>query len=420
MNLLAGESVDGESASQFVAAENDIEDIFFEAEENDGRNWKARGILPVLVLFNALNWASNFPSIPTVIRGPLADTLCDLSPQVKAFWNRGHVLFESFRNRFDAVVHATSSGLDNKGFEGSRTVSFELSDDCVRVDVPSYISVDSKALLAIKGPWFTSGHIESAGAESIAKLESGRKLWLIASNIESSRFLYGIQTFKDFHRLLMDRAKYGNDEKLCRGLSYHLAKPGDLLIQPPCFAHCVLTGRTSAADGSTSWSLVHGWEGLNVSDHLRGSLVIDRFCSGVKRGFILQWLEQMSLGRLIKLLRIKYWRKALSDWKKYVQGRSPETSAVCSESKTVRAFLVRKEMVEHLEAFHRYEYNLKESLSSIKRVKRKSLKNRRLANFGRSVSESGHQDCPRLTDLDSDDEELPVAAWVEIWNATSE
>ena len=163
MNL-AGESVDGESASQFVAAENDIEDIFFEAEENDGSNWKARGKLPVLVLFNALNWASNFPSIPTVIRGPLADTLCDLSPQVKAFWNHGHALFESFKNRYDAVVHATSSGLDNKGFEGSRTVSFELSDDCVRVDVPPYISVDSKALLAIKGPWFTSGHIESAGA----------------------------------------------------------------------------------------------------------------------------------------------------------------------------------------------------------------------------------------------------------------
>ena len=56
MNLLAGENVDGQSASQFVAAENDVEDIFFEAEENDGRNWKARGILPVLVLFNALNW----------------------------------------------------------------------------------------------------------------------------------------------------------------------------------------------------------------------------------------------------------------------------------------------------------------------------------------------------------------------------
>ena len=136
MNLLVGESVDGESASQIVAAEND-KDIFFEAEENDGSNWKARGILPVLVLFNALNWASNFPSIPTVIRGPLAHTLCDLSPQVKAFWNHGHVLFESFKNRFDAVVHATSSGLDNKGFEGSRTV------------VPPYISVDSKALLAI-------------------------------------------------------------------------------------------------------------------------------------------------------------------------------------------------------------------------------------------------------------------------------
>ena len=34
------ESVDGGSAAKFVASEIDVEDIFFEAEENDGGNRK--------------------------------------------------------------------------------------------------------------------------------------------------------------------------------------------------------------------------------------------------------------------------------------------------------------------------------------------------------------------------------------------
>ena len=112
---------------------------------------------------------------------------------------------------------------------------------------------------------------------------------------------------------------------------FYLAKSCDVLIQPPCFAHCVLTGRISAPDGSTCWSLVNSWKGLNLSNKLRDSLKFDRFCSGVKRGFILQWLEAMLLGHLIRLLRIKYSRKALSEWKKGCQNNSSEASAVSSQ-----------------------------------------------------------------------------------------
>ena len=80
MSFHAGESVDNEYVSQYVEAENEVEYIFFEAEVNGGRKRKTRGILLVLVLFNALNWVSSFPTVPTVIHGPLADKLCDLSP----------------------------------------------------------------------------------------------------------------------------------------------------------------------------------------------------------------------------------------------------------------------------------------------------------------------------------------------------
>ena len=62
MNLSAGENVDGESVSQYVEAENEVEDIFFEAEVNGDRNWKTLRKLSVMMLFRVLNWVSCFPS----------------------------------------------------------------------------------------------------------------------------------------------------------------------------------------------------------------------------------------------------------------------------------------------------------------------------------------------------------------------
>ena len=102
----------------------------------------------------------------------------------------------------------------------------------------------------MKGPWFTAGHIESAGGESIAKLASGRKLWIISTNFASSQFVLNITDFNSVYRLLMLRESMNrNKKKLCRGLRYPLAEPGDVLIQPPLFAHCVLTGRSLTSDG---------------------------------------------------------------------------------------------------------------------------------------------------------------------------
>ena len=53
---------------------------------------------------------------------------------------------------------------------------------------------------------------------------------------------------------------------MIRDLRYHLAEPGDVIIQPPCYAQCVLTGRSLNTDGTVRLALVHGWEGINVND----------------------------------------------------------------------------------------------------------------------------------------------------------
>ena len=166
--------------------------------------------------------------------------------------------------------------------------------NCLATD---YIKVGSKALLAAKGPQVACGHIEPAGRESIAKLSSGRKLWIIATNIGSSKFLMSIQSFDKFYQLLMGakskRSKtHKQDKRDTRGVRFHSAEEGDVLIQPACYAHSDLTGRAFAADGSTRCALVHEWEGLDMRDTRRATVVFTSFSTGCGRGYISQWLRR--------------------------------------------------------------------------------------------------------------------------------
>ena len=185
--------------------------------------------------------------------------------------------------------------MDKPGFEGSRTFSFALPDR-------------DKDLLAVKGPWFTAGHIESAGGESIAKLASGRKLWIISTNFASSQFELNITDFNSVYRLLMlPESMNRNEKKMCRGLRYHLAEPGDELIQPPLFAHCILTGRSLTSDGKSRWSLVHGWEGVSISDLKKGGQVFGRFSFGSGQDYVEKWIQWYGLDELIDRIRHRDW-----------------------------------------------------------------------------------------------------------------
>ena len=233
---------------------------------------------------------SNFQLSPRWFEA-LQQTVCDMAPRVKSLSNKGACAFSEFLQSAGVTVTSRSKGRDNRGLEGSRTCSFVLPDSAVNCLAPDYIKVGSKALFAAKGPWMTCVHIEPAGGESIAKLSSGRKLWIIATNIGSSRFLMSIQSFDHFYQRLMGakskRSKtHKQDKRNIRGLRFHLAEEGDVLFQPACYAHCVLTGRAFAADGSTRWALMHGWEGLDLRDTRRASIAFNSFSTGCGRGYI--------------------------------------------------------------------------------------------------------------------------------------
>ena len=266
--------------AEMVENEERVEELFGIAEQRGGLPWRKKGILPLLVFTAITSWRESFPTWPFVVRGPVASKLCDLTGEAKSAWNRGATLFSTFVDRTKAVVHRSSVGNDNPGFKGCLTYSFELADKFIHcLPPPNNVVLRSKALLAAKGPWFTAANIEWGGGESIAKLESGRKIWIIATNAASSKFLMSIESFEMLYRFLTEpKQLYTKKRKLIRGLRYHLAQPGDVVIQPPLCAHIVLTGRSLNSDGTVQWALVHGWEGINVADseclHLVQNLIL--------------------------------------------------------------------------------------------------------------------------------------------------
>ena len=408
------EGGEGEEVLNPVREEERVEELFEEASLRGGLKWRRWGILPVLVLYQFMGWGDSFPKEPVVLRGQAADALCSLSDTVKAAWKSGACSFREFAQSCKALVHSSSSGKDLPGFEGSRTRSFDLDrDEEVTIDAPPYVTVDSKAFLAAKGPWFTAGHVESGGCESIARLESGRKIWIIASHDTSSRLIMSIQDFGTLHRLLTHEGDKNETIKQYPGLFYHLALPGDILIQPACMAHCVVTARSVDSTGASIWSLVHGWEGLDLRDQSRGRVVIDRFCFGVGRGYITQWLQEHSLSELVKLLRDDCWRKALAKWKKArldsAVGSEPGSSRNDNEVVTVSSFFEHKAVLDHLELFLRLGYDLHASLLGIQpKTNTCRKKNRRLANI-KSRSGDSSIGAPKLKRLSSDTEdEFPL------------
>ena len=114
-------------------------------------------------MVSIFSWGIKFPTVPTVVRGAAADSLCDLAPRVKSLSNKGACAFSEFLQSAGVTVTSRSKGRDNRGLEGSRTCSFVLPDSPVNCLAPDYIKVGSKALFAAKGPWMTCVHIEPAG-----------------------------------------------------------------------------------------------------------------------------------------------------------------------------------------------------------------------------------------------------------------
>ena len=59
----------------------------------------------------------------------------------------------------------------------------------IDMKVPTYLEVQEQNAIITWGGWFTEGHIEIAGDESVAHVPVGEKMFLIAKRGAVSKFL---------------------------------------------------------------------------------------------------------------------------------------------------------------------------------------------------------------------------------------
>ena len=154
----------------------------------------------------------------------------------------------------------------------------------------------------------------NGGGESIAKVISGSKLWLITTNARAGRLLFARstclldQSIVEF--LTKPRPKNYVPNAFEKNVYYHVAEAGDIIIQPAFAVHAVITA-PEVSRRRKCWSLVTGFEAVDVRMESRGRRVIDSFGIGMKVGFIAKEIQFHGHPRLVRLLKIRDYRAAV-------------------------------------------------------------------------------------------------------------
>ena len=252
-----------------------------------------------------------FPDLPFVVRGDRSEEIFSWSPRLKAKWNDGQPRdIEEFLSSEKSFNRVKTDG-KAVGFPGSTTHSFELPTTDVTLQVHPSVKVMSAASIAAIGDWCTLGHIEWGGGESIAKHNSGRKLWIFA-NKSHGKTLFDIANFEDLHDFLTKKeARRSSGKKLEKHIFYHLSVPGDVIVQPSFAVHAVFT-QASQLKGRPVWACVTGYEALDprFDNGHRGMRVLNEFALGIRRNEILKELKTKTHYEVLRLLRIRDYRRA--------------------------------------------------------------------------------------------------------------
>ena len=136
--------------------------------------------------------------------------------------------------------------------------------------VPSSLQLSLVAGMFGTSAWFTEGHIETCGDDSVAAILFGQKAFLYANGRAVSRWMRRrLKTCKDF----IDVVDAGPPRNWSRNLFFCLPKPTSLLIQPSLSAHSVLTLKGP--------SFVTGWEAGCEKDLNRLAIVGSQFAPGI-------------------------------------------------------------------------------------------------------------------------------------------
>ena len=167
-------------------------------------------------------------------------------------------------------VYGPISSLDTNFTAGSSAWSFNL-DGLITYSMPRTLTLTKLDGILSFGPWFTAGHVETGGDDSITYVPVGKKLMLVAKRGRASQRLEALFTsWKAIAELLSKPPARAMRENV----RFFISNPDALMIQPSLCAHCVITFNDGPA-------LVVGFEGKDEADPKRRSQVINYYATGL-------------------------------------------------------------------------------------------------------------------------------------------
>ena len=149
-------------------------------------------------------------------------------------------------------------------------------DDVVEYVLPeNFTRGHSSAILSL-GPWFTEGHVEEGGDDSIAFAPVGKKIFLIANRLKRSEELFKKSTSaEEFVKMLL-----AGPPPHWRGqVKFYFSDASSFLVQPSLCCHSVLTV-------STGPSFVTGWEACDPSDWRRPRRTLRTYATGMQHSLL--------------------------------------------------------------------------------------------------------------------------------------
>ena len=169
-------------------------------------------------------------------------------------------------------IHGPIKSYDKKFTKFSTAVSFNL-DNLVDMQCPGSLTITKLDGIMSFGPWFTSGHVETGGDDSITYVPVGRKTMLIAKRGNPSRRLEALLTSV---KALVNLLSKPPPKQWRDSVKVFITQPKSLMIQPALCAHTVLTVGKGPA-------LVMGFEGYMQHDLRRRAQVLNYYATGLQR-----------------------------------------------------------------------------------------------------------------------------------------
>ena len=304
-------------------------------------------------------WVFNqeFPR-ESFLRGAAANVVYRWSPKAMELYNDGDCVIEDLVTKLKCDGLMTNNG-DDFGFPGSRTLSFSFAEDSKDIVFPEHpnLKITSRGSIAKLGEWVTVGHIEWGGGESIAKVIGGSQMWIICNKIEAGVELFKQDKWTKLRDFILDgvtsdaACSSGTKRKSKVRYFYHLAEPEDVIVQPSCAVHAVLTEAKRNRKNELVWSIVSGYEAIGtIFDADRGRHVINRLCYGFNKGLAAKEIRLHGLDYFLRLLLVRDYRRSVKE----CQSVFPVT-------------VKEADITTHVKTFVTYGYDLAKSLEAPKR-----------------------------------------------------